>query len=55
MKTYNLTDKQVETTLNALAQLPYAQVFDTIDALQIQFVEQAKAEENQNTQEAIID
>lgn len=51
MKDYNLSDKQIETILNALAQLPYAQVFDTIDAIQIQYSEQVKAQENQNIQE----
>lgn len=49
MKTYSLSDKQVETILNALAQLPYAHVFDTIDTLQIQFAEQVEA--IANTQE----
>jgi len=54
LKNYNLSDQQIEIILNALAQLPYAQVFSTIDTIQIQYSDQVKAQENQNNQDETI-
>lgn len=42
MKVFNLTDNQVQTIINALAECPYKLVIETMDTIQIQYMEQVK-------------
>ena len=41
MKTYNFTDNQIQTILDALVKCPYIQVYEIINTIEVQFMEQA--------------